>query len=283
MADAGDKKPKPKKKKQELFDLVNRGDKSRSVAGTLTFVGLRTLDLPLQYLLLSRAGPAVGASLLRRLGIATVTAAALHTGLPWLDGLGAGGALLLAMAAGATAKQVYWAISLSAERFPPGAATTVAVFNSAINSINALLFLASATTSLRSAPAVSIPFVSSSPVPLSVVVGAVLYVSGLAIETTAELQRRAFKRRPENRGKVCKVGLWGWARHVNYFGYALWRGAYCMAATGWVGGIAMGLWQGWDFATRAVEVLDEYCSGRYGEQWTRFKEEVPYKLIPGIY
>jgi hypothetical protein len=35
--------------------------------------------------------------------------------------------------------------------------------------------------------------------------------------------------------------------------------------------------------TRAVDVLDAYCSERYGEQWTRFKRDVPYKLVPGIY
>jgi len=56
-----------------------------------------------------------------------------------------------------------------------------------------------------------------------------------------------------------------------------------MVATGWIGGLAMGFWQGWDLSSRAVQVLDAYCTDRYGEQWAQFKREVPYKIVPGVY
>ncbi|KAI1077111.1 hypothetical protein F5B20DRAFT_281875 [Whalleya microplaca] len=277
--DPGKKPPQPKSKP---FDLINRGTKTPSPAGTLTFLGLRALDIPLQLALLSPTGP--GISLLNSLGICNT--------IPHTAGAGVGSLLLAGMAGGAAAKQIYWLLALGAERFPPSAAVAVSVFNTLVNGANALLFLAGASSGLTSRPLVTLPLPFSIPelglegevtLPLSMLVGAGLYVAGLAIETGAEVQRRAFKRKPGNEGRVCKTGLWAWVRHPNYAGYALWRGGYCMVATGWVGGIAMALFQGWDFATRAVVVLDGYCAERYKEQWTRFKEEVPYKLVPGIY
>jgi steroid 5-alpha reductase family enzyme len=36
-------------------------------------------------------------------------------------------------------------------------------------------------------------------------------------EGTADAQLRRFKADPANRGQVCRVGLWGWSRHPNYF------------------------------------------------------------------
>ncbi|KAI0410995.1 hypothetical protein F5X98DRAFT_71428 [Xylaria grammica] len=304
----------PDRKKH--FDLIRRGEKKPTLSGTLTFVGLRLADIPLQHALLSRsptaAGSSLGVRILSSLGLRTIfthTSTALpsslllpisnlaspsaaptagRASLGWmapLADLPPTSLLLLLMAAGSAAKQIYWQVALSQESFPASAAAAVSVYNTAVNSANALLFLALGTTSLLSRPLVSFP--SSSPdrfsLPLSTIVGTLLYVVGMGIETVSERQRAEFKSRSENKGKVCKEGLWSWARHVNYFGYALWRGGYCMVGCGWIGGLLMGLWQGWDLSQRAVTVNDEYCSGRYGEQWVRFKQEVPYRIIPGIY
>ncbi|EQB49934.1 hypothetical protein CGLO_10681 [Colletotrichum gloeosporioides Cg-14] len=35
----------------------------------------------------------------------------------------------------------------------------------------------------------------------------------------------------------------------------------------------MGVGQAFDFVSRAVPVLNEYCTRRYGEQWSQFKKE----------
>ncbi|KAI1134355.1 hypothetical protein F5Y05DRAFT_233690 [Hypoxylon sp. FL0543] len=267
---------------QKKFDLIKRGEKKPTPGGTVTFIGLRLLDLPLQHALLS----GLGASLLARAGLAPAfppSTTLIRTGVPAIDGLGhPTGALLLAFAAGSTAKQIYWLTRLSNESFPAGAAATVAFFNTLVNSVNSLLFLAFATTSLRSPPALAIPFLGVE-VPLSTVVGTLMYAAGIALETVSERQRKAFKDAPENRGKVCKVGVWRWARHINYFGYSLWRGGYAMVATGWLGGLLMAAVQLWDLSTRAVGVLDEYCSDRYKDQWMQFKREVPYKTVPWVY
>ncbi|KAI1351466.1 hypothetical protein F5Y01DRAFT_120501 [Xylaria sp. FL0043] len=333
--------------RKKHFDLIRRGEKKPTLSGTLTFIGLRLADIPLQHALLSHhsssptalspGSPGLGVRILTSLGIRTIfthTSTSLPSSLllpitaftfsspsssssssslseslsssEWsalapFANLTPTSLILLLMATGSAAKQIYWHLALSQDSFPASAAVAVSGYNTLVNSTNALLFLALGTTSLLSRPRISFSSPSTSAgssgigsgsgsgsatsftLLLSTVVGTILYITGMAIETVSERQRAQFKRRPENKGKVCKEGLWSWARHVNYFGYALWRGGYCMVGSGWIGGIIMGLWQGWDLSHRAVAVQDEYCSGRYGEQWVRFKQEVPYRIVPGVY
>ncbi|KAI1806649.1 DUF1295-domain-containing protein [Daldinia bambusicola] len=299
------KDPRPWYKKA---DLIHRGARTPTPWGTLTFVGLRLADIPLQHALLAPAAGHLGTSLLARAGVSTTaalllpaSAGLLDTGIPLLDSLGTPtAALLLLFACGSAAKQIYWQTVLSYESFPAGAALAVALYNTLMNGANALLFRASGTSSLFSQPQISfpVPFFLSSPspspssspsasarvsIPLSTLVGLGMYAFGLALETVSEAQRKAFKDRPENKGKVCKVGVWRWARHVNYLGYSLWRGGYTMVASGWVAGLAVTFAQMWDLGHRAAGVLDDYCTEKYKEQWVQFKREVPYKILPGIY
>ncbi|RWA03161.1 hypothetical protein EKO27_g11943 [Xylaria grammica] len=268
----------PDRKKK--FDLIRRGEKKPTLSGTLTFVGLRLADIPLQHALLSRSPTAAGSSL----GVRILSSLAIwppHPPRPQLAGASLGwmapladlpptSLLLLLMAAGSAAKQIYWQVALSQESFPAPARGRERVQHGRELGQRAAVPRAGDDVSAL-APARLVP----------------VLVAG-QLQPAAEHRRRhapraEFKSRSENKGKVCKEGLWSWARHVNYFGYALWRGGYCMVGCGWIGGLLMGLWQGWDLSQRAVAVIDEYCSGRYGEQWVRFKQEVPYRIIPGIY
>ncbi|KAK8136191.1 hypothetical protein PG984_004131 [Apiospora sp. TS-2023a] len=277
---------------KKQFDLINRGVKRSTPLGTATFIGMRLADIPWQYHLLhngaaERALSAVGLS---TVAATTAGTAATATGIALLDNLDLPlpRLLLLAMAAGSSAKQILWLTYLSAEEFPVSAAVPVGIFNTVFNSLNAVLLAGAATSSLvGSGPRISsiIPGLSSvyGDLPLSLLAGALLYAAGITIETLSEYQRMRFKQAARNQGKVCKVGLWRWARHINYFGYALWRGGYAFVGCGWAGGLLMGLWMGWDLSSRAVSVLDEYCGKRYGEQWVQFKKEVPYRIVPGLY
>lgn len=50
---------------------------------------------------------------------------------------------------------------------------------------------------------------------------------GLAIEATADLQKRHFSQNPANKDKWIATGLWRYSRHPNYFGEMLvWIGLY---------------------------------------------------------
>ena len=47
--------------------------------------------------------------------------------------------------------------------------------------------------------------------------GTALWLISMLGETIADAQLAAFKKNPENNGKVCDKGLWGYSRHPNYF------------------------------------------------------------------
>ncbi|KAF4984367.1 hypothetical protein FZEAL_435 [Fusarium zealandicum] len=264
----------PMEKKQA--GLVQRGLKKSDPAGTITFLGLRGLDPLLQYGLLTGSG----AALLGRLGISSIAAAAgVRTGIQAIDSLGLPlpHLIIFVMAVGSSLKQAYWLVSLSQEHFPPFRAAAVSMINTFINSANTLLFLAAATSS------VTAPAFPGTNVPYPLVVGSALYGLGIALEAGSEYQRKVFKDDPSNKDKVMRSGLWSWARHINYGGYALWRGAYSLAASGLVAGLLVGGGQAWDFVTRAVPTLSEYCGQKYGEQWDSFEKDIKWTLLPGIY
>ncbi len=72
--------------------------------------------------------------------------------------------------------------------------------------------------------------------PLFLVLGAVVWATGLAFETIGDAQLRRFRADPDSKGKVLDTGLWRWTRHPNYFGDAcVWWGigAVALGAGGW--------------------------------------------------
>ncbi|GAB3684596.1 DUF1295 domain-containing protein [Salinisphaera aquimarina] len=64
-------------------------------------------------------------------------------------------------------------------------------------------------------------------------------------EGTADAQLKAFKARPENRGKVCAEGLWRYSRHPNYFFESL----------HWVTYVVLAIGAPWWWATLASPVI----------------------------
>ncbi len=47
---------------------------------------------------------------------------------------------------------------------------------------------------------------------------AVLFIGGLSLETVADAQKYAFKKRPENANRFMSSGVWRYSRHPNYLG-----------------------------------------------------------------
>ncbi|GHJ60592.1 hypothetical protein NOK12_31100 [Nocardioides sp. OK12] len=74
------------------------------------------------------------------------------------------------------------------------------------------------------------------------VLGVVVWATGLVFEAVGDRQLAAYMSRPrDERPPVMDQGLWGWTRHPNYFGDAcVWWGLWLAAAasTGWVAGLA---------------------------------------------
>ncbi len=78
--------------------------------------------------------------------------------------------------------------------------------------------------------------------PVVVVLGVLVWATGLTFETVGDRQLAAYKEKPKDqRPIVMETGLWAWTRHPNYFGDAcVWWGLWLTAglAAGWVVGLA---------------------------------------------
>lgn len=245
------------------------GIKRPSPKGTATFIGLRSLDPLLQYGILARG---VGSGLLSTIGLTQLPAGLATSTGTLLDRLGLSPyrLILLSMAVGTSAKQIFWLTYLSNEEFPPSSAVAVSAYNTFWNSVNDLLF----TTTLASASLSSGHAFPQWPL----IVGTLAYVSGMSIEVVAELQRKKWKE--QNPGKVCNSGLWKYARHINYLGYALVRSGYACAAAGFGFGAFMAAFSLCDFNVRCIPGMDEYCTNRVSRTFlTRNKDMLIISIV----
>ncbi|KAK1773513.1 hypothetical protein QBC45DRAFT_427418 [Copromyces sp. CBS 386.78] len=275
-------------------DLIQRGIYKSNPLGTATFIGLRALDPLLQYKFLAGDW---GTRLLSKLSISSIplydylaeTTTAAGTKSSIIRYLPLPRLLLLLMSAGSSLKQIYWLLGISREELTPAAAVEVSVFNTVVNTLCSLLLLGTSTSAALSTPRITLPFSfnsatgTSMSLPLPIAIGTIMYVTGMAIETLSERTRKKFKDDEANKGKICREGLWNKARHINYGGYTLWRAGYALAAGGWIPALGVGAFQIWHFVSRSTVYMGEYMQSRYGEQWEKYKKEVPYLLIPGIY
>jgi len=226
-----------------------------SPIGTSIFVGLRSADVALQYSILQRGW---GASLIESLGGRALQSSTIAGN--GILGLTPYATVVSAMALGSTIKQLINLLLISEQEMLPGAATAISLFNTVLNSTNTLLSLwvvSSAGPTLTSPTASIVDVVSSSP---TLAAGAGLYILGITIELYSEIQRKVFKSKPENKGKPYGGGLWSLATNINYGGYTLWRSGYAMTAAGWPWGLAIGALFFYDFTSRAIPVMDEYCT-----------------------
>jgi len=271
MSEALAKDPRSEESKKK--DLIARGEYTRTPAGKTVFFITRGLEPILQYTILAHG---FGTSLFHRLGLRTLPPGLpAHTGIRLIDGLGLSPyrLVLFGMSVGAAVKQNIWVTALSGEPMPVGGALVVGTFNAVFNSVSTYAFLLSAT-----------PASQASVFPQSaLIVGSTMYVVGLLTELVAEIQRKRFKSDPQNKGKAYTGGLWQFARHINYGGYTLWRSGYAIVGGGYALGALVGAFFAWDFGTRAIPIMQEYCEIRHGDAWEQFKKDTPYRLIPYIY
>ncbi len=108
--------------------------------------------------------------------------------------------------------------------------------------------------------------------------GAALAAIGMLGEATADAQLRGFKADPSNKGQVCRVGLWGWSRHPNYFfDWLVWCGFALLGIAspwGWTGllGPALMLY----FLTRVtgIAATEAHALQSRGEAYRRYQREV---------
>ncbi|KAK3117457.1 hypothetical protein LTR53_001144 [Teratosphaeriaceae sp. CCFEE 6253] len=255
-------------------DNIQRGVKQSNLLGTAAFFLTRAADPFLQYGILSNG---LGVGLIERLrgtvlpkGPPLVT----NTLLDHYVGLSPYRTILFAMSVGSMVKQNTHLTMIMQEQMPPLNGAIIGAFNAVCNSLNSLFFICAQTSA--SANGEHFP-----QTPL--IVGSTMYTLGLFIEWYSEVQRHVWKKDPANKGKVYDRGLFGLSRHVNYFGYTMWRTGYALAAGGWVWGSVVGAWFTYDFTQRGIPVLQHYLQDRYGEQYQAYERKVPAKFVPFLW
>jgi protein-S-isoprenylcysteine O-methyltransferase Ste14 len=251
--------------------------KGPTSAGTILFVALRALDLPFQYYLLTSG---LGSNIISSLGGTPVLQSPVASSAGIL-GLSSYHSLVMGLATGSALKQIYWKLAINDLAMPAGFSVTIAFYNTILNTLNTCFALWSATSQQPVAQSSLSTLLQTAPPTL--LLGIPLYAVGLFVEWYCEVQRAAFKAKPENKGKPYSGGLFGVVRNVNYTGYTLWRTGYSLICAGWTWGAVQAVWLAGDFCARAIPCLDTYCEKRYGEQWEVVRRDVPWKFIPGIY
>ncbi|MGN8158702.1 DUF1295 domain-containing protein [Salinisphaera sp. SWV1] len=96
-----------------------------------------------------------------------------------------------------------------------------------------------------SIPLLVIAYMDAGPSLVTGALAVIVWFVSVVGEGTADAQLKAFKSKPENRGKVCREGLWYYSRHPNYFFESL----------HWVSYVVLAIGAGWWWATWIGPVL----------------------------
>ncbi len=93
-----------------------------------------------------------------------------------------------------------------------------------------VFMLQGAVMFLVAIPVISIITSAKDELGLLEVIGIVIWLTGFFFEAVGDYQMYSFKKRPENKGKVMKYGLWRYTRHPNYFGeVVMWWGIFLIS------------------------------------------------------
>lgn len=97
-------------------------------------------------------------------------------------------------------------------------------------------------------------------------------------EGTADAQLRRFKADPANRGTVCRVGLWSWSRHPNYFfDWLVWCAFVLLALGspwGWLTVVSPALMLYFLLRVTGIPATEAHAVRSRGEAYRQYQREV---------
>lgn len=115
------------------------------------------------------------------------------------------------------------------------------------------------------------------------IAGAALWAVAWTGEVTADVQLSRWRARPENAGRTCRAGLWGWSRHPNYFFEWLVWVAFAVIALGsphgWVALGVPALLLVLLFRVTGIPATEAQALRSRGEDYRRYRDEVP-RFVP---
>lgn len=129
----------------------------------------------------------------------------------------------------------------------------------------------------------ALPFLTAAVDPAPVIhwvtwAGVALALISVIGEGTADAQLRRFRADPANRGNVCRVGLWGWSRHPNYFfDWLIWCAFVLIALPsplGWVGVVSPILMLYFLTRVTGIPATEAHALRSRGEAYARYQREV---------
>jgi steroid 5-alpha reductase family enzyme len=131
---------------------------------------------------------------------------------------------------------------------------------------------------------IAFAFAAPEPRPLwPLVLGGAIWPAGFALQMTADQQLAAFKRDPNNRGKLLDTGVWSLVRHPNYLGEAvMWWGYFAFALAhpfGWLT-IFAPLYAGWFMGyASAAPYKERHMAKTRPETWAEYCRRTP-RFLP---
>ena len=123
----------------------------------------------------------------------------------------------------------------------------------------------------------------SRPEPIGIldIVGIILFLSGSSINTLADYQRYAWKRKRENKGRLYTRGLFKYSMHINYFGDGICYFGLALIALKLVC-ILISIGIVLNFVFLQIPLLDDHLSRKYRNDFKEYAKKTK-KLIPFIY
>ena len=239
---------------EKAYDILDCSKRGSNCLPRLVFSVLRTIDPYLQYLIIFHG---YGRQIISKVGIPTVPA-------------GPKGTVLVAMAASCAVKQIISMTLIEGE-----ITYSLAIFIGVINTVNNFTNSLATLSSFIYGPSEELGTLQY--------IGISLFTVGILTDLISELQRNRFDDNPRNKGKLYSGGLFSLARHINYgantllyTGLALTSGNYELADIQF-------FWHMWDFRTRTEPRLQEQYGKKYGDDWKKLEDDVPYALFPYVW
>jgi protein-S-isoprenylcysteine O-methyltransferase Ste14 len=116
---------------------------------------------------------------------------------------------------------------------------------------------------------------------LVAIIGIVLFLLGSWMNSYSEYARHAWKRLPENRGRLYTQGLFRYSRHPNYLGDLISFSGICLISGAWVTAVIPVLMLA-GFVFVNIPVLDSHLHDHYGVAFDEYASRTR-KLIPFLY
>lgn len=121
-------------------------------------------------------------------------------------------------------------------------------------------------------------------------VGLFVWVSGLLIEATADMQKFAFNKRPNNKHHWIDSGIWRMSRHPNYLGEMMvWIGMYVVVMPSLTGSLVLGALASPLYImllllfVSGIPLLEKSADKKWGSiaSYKAYKKQVPV-LVPTL-